>query len=143
MNDLYKLSIVNLFLIASVVVAFFYGYVSPLFVNDVSHISYVIAFIIASNVFLAFLDCRAWKNIQETTPYMRWLQFASGKLPYIGLIGTLIGFRDLVYGLNGSGDPAQMIISVREGCLTLANTTILGLVGFLWVNLNFYLVGEE
>ena len=141
MNYMYRLALVNLFLIASVIVGWSYGYVGPIFKNDSSYISYLIATITSINILFAFLDCRS-KSISET-PYMRWMQFTCGKLLYIGLAGTLIGFKGLLIGLNTSTEPAAIIMSVKEGCLTLANTTLLGLVGFLWANLNFYLLGEE
>lgn len=141
----FKLVIFNLFLLGIFFVSTLYGYTKNFFLNDSSHLTFAIAAIIFINIGLAILD--SYKDekyvTKSNTEVKHWLNWIQGKLPYIGLVGTLYGFTTLMTAINVSSDAQTVIESIKAGCTTLANTTLLGIIGYLWISLNFYLVGEE
>ena len=60
-----------------------------------------------------------------------WVDWLAGVLPALGLLGTFIGFAMAVRGLSGPAtDLAQL------GLHTALNTTIAGIIGSVWLQLN-------
>jgi hypothetical protein len=144
MNSFYKLVIVNIFLLSLILVGYFYGYVAPVFNNDISKITYLISFIIGLNI-IAELWTEYLYNFKnkESESVEAWLDFIRDKFLYLGVAGTLIGFSHMMGGINSNATIQEAIESVKVGCLTLGNTTLAGIVGYLWVDFNFFLTRKN
>jgi len=144
-NNTFKLIFVNIFLFSVVGISYFYGYISQYFEDDASRISYVLAFLIFLNTILTIFQ--SYKDeklgVKNASEIKRWLHWIKPYMPFIGVIGTSKGLSLLFHALNVSGDPKDILTALKVGCLTLANTTLIGLIGFLWLGFNFYLIGEE
>jgi hypothetical protein len=144
LSNSFKLALVNLFLLGSIIVSYFYGYIAPIFTNDISHISYVLAFLTLLNIFLSFIDSvkDEMTGKKRQSEIKRWLNFSYSIIIYAGLCGTLLGFSHLLGAINTSSNVETVIEVIKSGCTTLANTTLVGVVGFIWLNLIFYITKE-
>lgn len=148
-NTTYKLIFVNLFIFSLIVVGFIYGYLGPFFTDDITHISYIIAFIMFVNVILSIWE--TYKCDLSINRYMRksempiskYLHYVVGQLFYLGILGTLIGFSHLVKSIQDLSDVEKVLRLMTEGSLTLFNTTALAVVAYLWTRLNSFLTEGE
>jgi hypothetical protein len=138
LSNTYKLIIFNLFLLGAATVGYFFGYVSPIFKNDATPISAIIALIIVADSILFIVN-----SIRYNVGIERWLRHIHRYIPYIGLLGTMGGLIHLILGVSGSTDPSTVILAIKSGMLTLANSTFMGIVAFLISGQNFYLSGED
>ena len=145
----YRLIFVNLFIFSLVIVGFFYGYLGPFFTDDITHISYIIAFLMFVNVIL-----RVWETyqcdlsinrlrIRSEMPAARYLNYVLAQFLYIGILGTLIGFSHLIKSIQDLTDVEKVLRLMTEGSLTLFNTTALAVVAYLWSRLNTFLAEGE
>lgn len=105
-----------------------HGAVAYVFLRDISGLSFLILGLTALALVLVALDRR--------DAALFW----SRLLPYLGFIGTMIGF---LYALSGV-DPSQagdvdavvpMVTKTMEGVGTAITTTLAGLVGHVWVRI--------
>lgn len=144
MNTFYRLILVNSFLIALVIVGYFYGFVAPVFNNDISYATYGISFIIGLNIMLELWTEYLYNFKGAVNPRIEsFLEFISDKFLYIGVVGTLIGFSHMMLGINSNGSIQNAIESVKVGCLTLGNSTLVGIIGYLWISFNFWLSDDK
>ncbi len=143
----FKLLSVNIFIFAIFIVSYFYGYTSSFFKDDITHISYILAFLMVINAVL-----RIWQEYQFDTNFLwnrknsvieRYLEFIIGKFFYIGLIGTLLGFSHMIKSIQDLTDVEKVLKVMSEGALTLFNTTIIGIIAYLWSSLNTFLARGE
>lgn len=141
----YRLLFVNFFLVSLIIIAFMFGYVTPFYKNDLSHLTYLMTLIVSVNVFLAIKDSYTndSKGFKASSEARRWLDWISGVVLYIGLCGTLIGFGHLLLSMDSAADIPTVIQNMKSGGLTLANSTLFGIIAWIWLNLNSYLVGDE
>jgi hypothetical protein len=129
----WKFSALNICGVALFTAGWLAGWIPGLIASDKSYLTILILFGVAlSLVFLSSgKDWAAW-----------WV---GDKLVTVGLIGTVVG---MILGL--SGVEAQLgaetnIVAVRQvitGLLTAMSTTLFGLVGWLWVELNLAVCRE-
>jgi len=145
MPNFFKLIFVNIFIFALILVAYLYGFVTPIFTNDISHISFVLLLIMVVNLIVQFLDAYDKHNnyLAFKTSKAKWIEFIAGKLFYVGIIGTFIGFIHLVTSLQGMSNVDIVLQTMIVGLLTLFNTTLLGIVAYLWTTFNYYIIESE
>jgi hypothetical protein len=95
---------------------------------------------------------RIWQEYQFDTNFLwnrknsvieRYLEFIIGKFFYIGLIGTLLGFSHMIKSIQDLTDVEKVLKVMSEGALTLFNTTIIGIIAYLWSSLNTFLARGE
>lgn len=60
-----------------------------------------------------------------------WVDWLAGVLPALGLLGTFIGFAMAVDSLSGPATEMSQL-----GLNTALNTTIAGIIGSVWLQLN-------
>lgn len=146
----FKILVVNIFLLCLVTVGLFYGILTPLFTNDESHITYFLGVTVIGFVVLQIRNVynKEKNNITGKTDVDDWLNFIRGKYLFIGLLGTIIGFRLITEGLNEvigmtNMDVVTVLKATVGGLKTLWNTTIVGIVSFLWISLNIQIVKKQ
>ena len=144
-TNTFRLVFFNVLIMALFIVGYFYGFVGYIFTNDVTHISYVLALLLVTGIFLRIFA--TFKN-DQTYGYggkkiNRYLNYVLGQFLFIGLCGTLIGFVHMIMGLQDLSDPQFVLKNMISGALTLFNTTLIGLVAFLWTRFNSFLVNGE
>lgn len=155
LKTLYKLLTINVFLIGLFVVGLSFGLIQPLYLSDVSKLTYVISGIMFVNISLSLFNVYK-KSISvyyahEKERYIeKYLSYVSTKLPYIGLCGTLIGLIGLIDAIQlaGSGDITAQILGIivimKSSMKTMFNPTLMGIVGYLWTSLLIFIdTGEE
>lgn len=146
-NKTFKLLVFNIFLFSVVAAGFYYDYVSFIFRDDITHISYFIGLLLFFNIILKIYDTYQIEKLQYMPKHRsnltKYVNYVLGQFFYIGLVGTLIGFLHMIKGIQNMND-IQLVLKVMvEGCQTLFGTTLLGLVAYLWTRFNNYLdVGE-
>ncbi len=145
-NTTYKLLTVNIFIFALIAIGGFYGYLKPFFANDVTHISYFLAFIMFSNVILCIWDSytterEAWGSSNPVI--VNYLHYIVGQLFYIGILGTVLGFSKVIMSIQDLSDVQKVLHLMAQGSLTLFNTTAIGLISYLWTRLNNFIVEGE
>ena len=102
------------------------GWLWPVFENDATRISWLIAGAFLLGV--ALLPDRKLYYIDT-----RWIAVI---LPVLGIVGTIIGFKMAVDGAAGAD------FELRDfGIATALNTTIAGLIGSLWLRMSKRLLG--
>jgi len=144
-TNTFKLLIVNIFIVSLLIVSYFYGYISSFFTDDITHISYILAFLMSINVILTiyntfFQEKNKYYQLQPETKISRYLEYAVGQLTYIGLLGTVIGMGHMFKSIQYLKDVDQVLKIVSEGGLTLFNTTIVAIFSYLWTRFNLYIV---
>ena len=142
----YKLLAVNIFIFATIAVAGFYGYLTSFFINDVTHISYILAFIMFINVVLCIWDSyqtekEAWNS--SSPAISKYLHYIVGQLFYIGILGTVLGFSKVIMSIQDLSDVQKVLHLMAQGSLTLFNTTAIGLISYLWTRMNNFIVEGE
>jgi hypothetical protein len=145
LSKTYRLLAVNIFLLSIVTISYFFGYIKQLFVNDVSHLTYVLALILIINIILRIyatfryeLDYRNYNQFIES-----YLDYVVSQILYIGILGTVIGFGHIMNSLQDMTDQAKVLAEMISGALTLFNTTAIGIVVYLWTRLNTFLSEAE
>lgn len=111
--------IINGALGASLFAAIIAGWVWPLVETDRTYMTGAIAALFA--IGLALVILRQW----------HWVEWIRQVLPGLGLLGTFIGFSIAVGGVEGGDYDLRNL-----GVATALNTTIVGLIGNLWLHLN-------
>jgi hypothetical protein len=93
-------------------VAWYLGWLQPMFQNDRSFLSYGIAVVLVLG--LATVANQSWK----------WLHYCIAVAPMLGLMGTVIGIMLATQGMAGSES-----IELRDlGVSTALNTTLMGMM---------------
>jgi hypothetical protein len=131
--------------LAVVAISFAYRMIQPFYLNDDSHITYLISIILCVNIFFSLwqaLSVDKWDNNGENPAYsirMSFLRFISGKFFYIGLLGTIFGLHELFESIHAGGQGAlasdqinNIIIAIKSGLETLFNPTFFGIIAYLW-----------
>jgi len=149
-NNTVKLLAVNTFIIAVLIVAYFYGYISQFFTNDITHLSYVMLGLMAYSIWFitravyiadeAYVSKELIPKFVSNIGHARYLMFA---FPFIGLLGTLYGFIHVVVGIASAGNDVSAIVeAMRTGLLTLFNTTFIGIFCLLWISFQLHLTSN-
>ena len=136
----------NIFALASVGIGLFTNYIQPVFTNDVSHLTYVIAAIMVSIVALSFWDC--------FKPHMwirSYIKFQGSSFPKLGLIGPLIVLGFLVSIMYAAAQSAsidgdaigKILISFTQGLRTSFNPTLVGIVCWYWTSYILFFTRNE
>ena len=155
---IYRFVLVNVAFIAVAIALAVQGYVTWLFANDASGISYAITalFVVgwgwsAKEIMVASSDLN-WSNANGPRPAaladadkdlgkIAWLQDISENLVNLGLLGTLVGFVIALSSIDqetvSSADGAQTAAALlMQGMSTAIGTTIIGLVLAIWHGVN-------
>jgi hypothetical protein len=147
LSNPFKLLFVNILLLSLFVVGYFFHYVSQIYVNDLSKITYLISGLLFLNIVLAIWNS-FYKFNQRTiydTKVDKYLAFVGSKFPYIGICGTIIGLAALIQILNTvSGGTASeqigsLLTAIKAGMLTLFYPTLVGVVAYLWTSVLIFL----
>jgi len=123
------------------------GYVPGLFAADRTHITVVIAVLFIVAWFFT-LRAAIYVNFGWVDPdfklKMTWLWDEVDLLPWVGLLGTLVGIR---YGLAGFENDAGTAASAKasgttifSGVETAITTSILGSAGGIWLSRNMRMI---
>jgi peptidoglycan/LPS O-acetylase OafA/YrhL len=114
-----KFFILNGIGLLGLIAATLQGWVWPLIETDRTYMT--------AGIFLTFLIGLVMVLLARWT----WVDWLAGVLPALGLLGTFIGFAMAVNSLSGPAtDMAQL------GLNTALNTTIAGIIGSVWLQLN-------
>ena len=131
-----KFYILNLLGIAGLVIAGLQGWLFHLWVSDVT---YLVTFITV--VFIVGL----WQ-----VRLARWedVEFIRENLVILGLIGTVVGFIIALAGVvpDAVSDAASnrlMIATLISGIKIAVHTTLVGMVGYFWLGLNWRFTKEN
>jgi hypothetical protein len=155
---IYRFLLVNLLAVLAGVMAFDHGWIQPLYGNDFTYITSIIA--------LLFVACWAttfrrilrggyelnrikkeggWHMppgaVDKAWAKVAWLRDVSGWLVGLGLLGTIIGFSYALSGVNevslGSARGVSDAIGpLMDGMRVALNTTIVGAVFSMWNEIN-------
>ena len=112
------------------------GWLSYIFDNDQTYISAGIAVLFLFGL-LQTLFKRWW-----------WAQWISNMLVMLGMTGTVVGFIIALSGVDSTqaGDlnaVVPMVTTLIEGMFTALGTTLVGLLGFIWLRLNLALLAGK
>lgn len=155
---IYRFLLVNLLAVLAGIFAFDRGWIQPLYANDFTYLTSVIAvlFVICwATTFRRVIGIAQQLNkIKKTGAwYMKqganekvwakisWLKDVSGWLVGLGLLGTIIGFSYALSGVNevslGSARGVSDAIGpLMEGMRVALNTTIAGAIFSTWNEVN-------
>lgn len=133
-----RLTVINTLAAALVFWAHQQGLVAPIFINDVSYLSYAAVALFAFGIASTF-----WRagNLPTTTTERRvrllhdknaHITDIAAWLQVLGLLGTVIGFAVALDG-HAADDPDAIITGLR----TAIGTTVLGGFLSLWTAVNF------
>lgn len=106
--------------------AFQQGWVLPIFEQDATRISWLIAVAFLLGVLL--LPDRRVKGISS-----RWI---ANMLPMLGIMGTVIGLKITIGGMESDN-----LAMADFGLATALNTTVAGLIGSAWLRFSKRLLG--
>lgn len=132
----------NLLGIGLMAVGLFLGVVEPIFVNDLSYLTYVIAATMVSIIFVSLYDSFVWTDWGRG-----YMKFQEGNLTKLGLAGTLIGLIFLIGVISAvvaqmGGHTDDMIPRTLEafaGAMRTAfNPTLVGVAGWYWTGWLLY-----
>ena len=153
-----RFTIFNGCVLAGLVAAWGQGLVQRAFEADASRISYAITALLAAC--LAGQAWRAWKlsrafdalkrgtkpggNLEsgrvKALAKVEWMETAGTWLVMLGLLGTVVGFTMVFYGVDAdsiSADNVQRIVAALvQGMGVALYTTLVGIVAALWVDGN-------
>lgn len=110
------------------------GSVVPVFIDDATYMTHGIAAVLPIGILLAAFG--KWTGTARCGRIMIAL----------GLLGTVIGFRIALSGVSPdtAGDISAvrpMVASLISGMGTALSTTIIGLIGSIWLRLTAWLTG--
>ena len=136
----------NILASASVGVGLFCHYIQPIFLNDISHLTYVIAATMVSIVIFSIWNC--FDPRQWIRPFIR---FEEANLRLLGLIGTLVGLGFLVSVMfaastQGAADGdliTHVLVSFTQGLRTSFNPTLVGIVCWYWTRHLLYFTRHD
>lgn len=114
-----KFAIVQVTAISLLVASWALGWLQNIFLTDQTHVTSIIAVVTA--IGLSQVYAGRWS----------WVEFIVTALPLLGLLGTVIGIKIAVGGVEG-----KEIVLRDLGVATALNTTIVGMIGALWVGLS-------
>jgi hypothetical protein len=124
-----------------------YGIVQPLFINDVSHVSFLMmgmmTIVVCMSVAAATRNIGYWGSAESR--WSRYMEFIAPKFLFVGIIGTLIGLASAVahLGVADLSDITKAIPFVLQSLKTLFNTTILGIVCYIWTETLLFAITTE
>jgi len=145
MKKILQLTLINILILSLIIAGFAYGIVAPLYINDISYITYLItiimSFILISSEYITILS-------KDSTLYLKCYKFLSRNFLLLGLFGTLIGLSSLMMEIKtGNGASTEVIngiISAIKGSMqTTFNATMMGIVAKLWTNLIVFIIDNE
>jgi hypothetical protein len=111
-----KFAIIQVTVISLLAAGWALGWLQLLFLTDQTFITSIIAVVTAIGLLQVWMG--RWG----------WVEFIVTALPLLGLLGTIIGIKIAVGGVEGQE------IELRDlGVATALNTTIVGMIGALWV----------
>jgi hypothetical protein len=145
---LYRLIIFDACAIAALVWGTVAGFVWPMFSTDTSRISVLIVVVFLAGKVSLFGRCAkvsAAKNSQKAGEKLRLkpdsfmaksehLSDMVEAVAILGLVGTLIGLAMVIQSLDPSADYAAAIDHIKEGGSIAVNTSIVGAIAGLWLN---------
>ncbi len=155
---IYRFLLVNLLAILAGVFAFERGWIQPLYLNDFTYITSIIAVLfttcwvttfrrIYGTVYLMnrLKETGGWHMkpgaVDKTWAKIAWLGDVSGWLVGLGLLGTIIGFSYALSGVNESSLASARGVSdaigpLMDGMRVALNTTIAGAIFSTWNEIN-------
>jgi hypothetical protein len=136
----------NILALGAVGVGLFCHYVQPVFANDSSHLTYMVAATQAAIVIYSIYDC--FFPVGWITGFIK---FEEANLRLLGLIGTLVGLSIIVSVINsavtvsgGSPDLLTNVLTAFTGGLKTAfNPTLVGIVSWYWTRHLLYFSRNE
>ncbi len=155
---IYRFLLINLLAVLAGALAFDRGWLVPLYANDFTYLTSVIAILFVTCWATTF--CRilrvgyelnrikkdgGWHispgTVDKTWAKVAWLRDVSGWLVGLGLLGTIIGFSYALSGVNevslGSARGVSDAIGpLMDGMRVALNTTIVGAVFSMWNEIN-------
>lgn len=146
-TNLFKIIIFNFLVLSSVVVGLFYHIIQPIFLNDASGMSYIIAIFMFSIVIFSI-----YESIWSTKWIIPLIKFEEKNLYLLGLVGTLIGLITLVgvignavgAGSDNSELLGKVLVGFASGMRTSFNPTLTGIVCWIWTrHLLFFMNGKN
>lgn len=127
----------NILALGALAVGLFCHYVQPIFLNDKSYLTYVIAATMLSIVIASVWDSFKWTNWAKG-----YMKFQESNLRILGLIGTLVGLvfligviGDAVAMTKGSGTDdmiPKVLTAFTEAMRTSFNPTLAGITAWYW-----------
>ncbi len=132
-NKLARFFLLNLIGVAGVIVAGLHGWITYLWESDLTYLVTTIFIVHAIGLVCAGLE--AWKHVD----------FITDTLVILGLIGTVAGIIIALSGVVPSsvGDVssiAPMVAKLIVGLKVAAHTTLVGMIGYLWLGTNRHLL---
>ena len=139
----------NILAIGAVIVGMFFNLIQPVFMNDASHLTFVIAFLLLVNISLIVYD-----TIKPTKWIDNYIEYHKDESLYLGLAGTVIGFLSVVAIIGmaigntstggAGGELIYQVLGNFAGALkTSFCPTLVGIVSYLWTNRLVYLKGSD
>jgi hypothetical protein len=136
----------NILAFALVGVGLFTHYLQPIFINDISHLTYVIAATMLSIAVFSVWDCffpQVWIR--------SFIRFEEANLRLLGLIGTLVGLGFLVsimfaasqQGAADGDSISHILVAFTAGLRTSFNPTLVGIVSWYWTRHLLYFTRNE
>lgn len=127
--------ILNLVGFAGIIIAILQGWIADLWLADQTHLVVFIALVFALGIF--FVAVKKWTIVR----------FIADNLVMLGLIGTVIGFKIALSGVDPAtaSDPSSitpMIAVLISGVYVSLDTTLVGMIGFVWLHLNRFLLSS-
>ncbi len=154
----YRFLLVNLLAVLAGTYAFDRGWLQPLYENDFTYITSIIALLFAASWATTFRRvCRTGQELngyKETGRWymaegerskrwakVEWLRDVTGWLVGLGLLGTIIGFTYALSGVNelslgSAGGVSDAIGPLMDGMRVALNTTIAGAIFSTWNDVN-------
>lgn len=131
-----KLTLINLFAISLIIIAFIFNIAQQVYANDISKLSYVISGLMIFVVLISEYD-EYYENNSETV--LALLMYIRRNILYVGLAGTLVGlttvFGSLLITNSGGTDQLNTILgNMIIGLKTLFNTTLLAIIARVWID---------
>ena len=107
--------------------------VLPVFASDTLYMTHGIAGLMLVGLYFAARN--KWEDVARTSRFLVGL----------GLLGTVIGFRMALSGISpgSAGDVADiqpMVSALVAGMGTAISTTIVGLIGSLWLRMTAWII---
>jgi len=147
-SKFYKLVIFNTFIFGILTFGYFYGVLQTFFINDASHITFVIAVMLLYNIIISLYEAWGWQKSWITS----WLNHTRDHyFGYLGLGGTIWGFILVVKSLieavkdtQGHSDALMNVMNhLATGLSTSFSATFVGLVAVVWTSQLLYFLEEK
>jgi hypothetical protein len=137
--------LLNAAIAGTLAVLAFHGHAAAVF-HDPTYMTHGISLLGACSVLWSLWLYHRARTYPDAERAAGWLVYLAAALVGLGLLGTVVGFRNALIGIDaaGVGDVAAigpMVGALLAGMGTALNTTLVGTVFALWVDLNARQIG--